>query len=85
VSVFDHRQRYGLPVPVDAIRVLREALLGERVLGASMNGVTADLRFEFVGGAVLEVFNFTAFEIWQVAFADGTGELSNYVLDHRHS
>jgi hypothetical protein len=29
---------------------------------------------------VLEVFNFTAFDIWEVTFPDGTGELSNYVL-----
>jgi len=82
VSIFDHRQRYGLPAPIDAIRVLREALIGKPVVRASMNEVTGDLRFEFVGDLVLEVFNFTGFEIWKVEFPDGTGELSNYALDH---
>lgn len=84
VSSFDHRQQYGLPAPVDAIGMLREALIGRAVVDASMDEVTGDLRFDFAGDLVLEVFNFTAFEIWEITFPDGTGELSNYALAPLH-
>jgi hypothetical protein len=80
VSIFDHRQRYGLPAPVDAFRIMRDELVGKDVLDALMDKTTGDLRFRFEGDVVLEVFNFTAFEIWEVTFPDGTGELSNYAL-----
>jgi len=84
VSIFDHRQQYGLPAQIDAISVLREELVGKPVVDASMNALTGDLHFGFVGGLLLEVFNFTGFEIWEVAFPDGTGQLSNYALDDAH-
>jgi hypothetical protein len=80
VSIFDHRQRYGLPAPVDAFRVMRDELVSKEVLDATMDRITGDLRFRFEGDVVLEVFNFTAFEIWEVIFPDGTKELSNYAL-----
>jgi hypothetical protein len=40
--------------------------------------MTGDLHFRFDGGVDLEVYNFTAFEIWMVTFPDGTMELSNF-------
>jgi len=80
VSIFDHRQRYGLPAPVDAFRMMRDELVGKEVLDAVMENTTGDLCFRFEGVVVLEVFNFTAFEIWALIFADGTMELSNYAL-----
>lgn len=80
VSIFDHRQRYGLPQPVDAFRVMRDELVGEEVLDAVMDKATGDLRFRFYGDVDLEVFNFTGFEIWAVRFPDGTLELSNFAL-----
>jgi hypothetical protein len=80
VSIFDHRQRYGLPTPVDAIGTLRNELVGKQVEDATMDGVTGDLYFRFGIEVTLQVFNFTAFEIWEVKFPDGTGELSNYAL-----
>jgi hypothetical protein len=82
VSIFDHRQQYGLPTPIDAIGALRQELVGKPVVDASMNDLTGDLHFGFRGGHVLEVFNFTGFEIWEVTFPDGTGQLSNYALDN---
>src|SRR5687767_1734492 len=54
VSIFDHRQQYGLSAPIDAIRVLGETLIGKPVVDASMSEVTGDLRFDFVGDLVLE-------------------------------
>jgi hypothetical protein len=77
VSIFDHRQRYGLPEPIDALRIMRDELVGKEVLDAVMDQTTADLRFRFDDGVDFEVFNFTGFEIWQVIFPDGTMELSN--------
>jgi hypothetical protein len=81
VSIFDHRQRYGLPAQVDAFRMIRDELVGKEVLDAVLDKATGDLRFQFEGDVVLEVFNFTAFEIWALIFPDGTMELSNYALD----
>ena len=80
ISVFDHRQRYGLPAPIDAIQLLRKALQGQAVTSAELDRTTGDLRFGFESGARLEVFNFTGYEIWEITFPDGTGELSNYAL-----
>jgi hypothetical protein len=42
VSIFDHRQRYGLPAPVDAIGMLRDELVGKLVEDATMDEVTGD-------------------------------------------
>jgi len=81
VSIFDHRQRYGLPAPIDAFRVMRDELVGKQVSDVVMDRATGDLRFRFKGDVVLEVFNFTAFEIWRLIFPDGTMELSNFALD----
>jgi hypothetical protein len=81
VSIFDHRQRYGLPAPIDAFRMMRDELVGKEILDVVMDRTTGDLRFRFEGDVILEVFNFTAFEIWQVIFPDGSMELSNYALD----
>jgi hypothetical protein len=80
VSIFDHRQRYGLPAPIDAIGMLRDELVGKLVEDATMDEATGDLYFRFGIDIALQVFNFTAFEIWEVKFPDGTGELSNYAL-----
>lgn len=85
VSIFDHGQRYGLPAPVDAIGVLRGELGGRRIARAAMDEATGDLHLHFDEDLVLQVFNFTAYEIWSVAFSDGTGELSNYALANHSS
>ncbi|MGW0635920.1 hypothetical protein [Nocardia salmonicida] len=80
VSIFDHRRQYGLPAPIDAVSILRGELVGKTLLAAEMDRTVADLRFVFAGELTLEVFNFTGFEIWELTFPDGTGELSNYAL-----
>jgi hypothetical protein len=80
VSIFDHRQKYGLPAPVDAIQMLQLELAGNVIANAEILS-TGDLRFRFDRDIELDVFNFTAFEIWELAFPDGTSELSNYALE----
>lgn len=78
ISSFDHEQQYGLPAPLDAIKMLHDALAERQVYSASLDHSTGDLLFGFAGGLSLQIFNFTGYEIWHIAFPDGTGEYSNY-------
>ncbi len=55
-------------------------LVGNVIASCEMSATTGDLRFRFERDIELEVFNFTAFEIWELVFPDGSGELSNYAL-----
>lgn len=81
ISVFDHGQRYGLAAPIDAFVVVRERLVGRPLESVRAEPGTADLVFAFPDGLALRVFNFTAYEIWELSFPDGTGEYSNHVGD----
>lgn len=45
-----------------------------------MDVTTGDLCFEFEGEVRFQIFNFTAFEIWELRFADGSVEYSNYAV-----
>jgi hypothetical protein len=80
ISIFDHRQQYGLPSPIDAVSVLRDEVTDKKIVDATMNAA-GDLLFLMEGDLTLEIFNFTAFEIWEVTFSDGTSQLSNYAFD----
>jgi hypothetical protein len=81
LSSFDHEQQYGLPAPINAPRALCGELQGKLVLDAALDRATADLNFAFSGDLRFQVFNFTGYEIWQLTWPDGTGELSNYALE----
>jgi hypothetical protein len=48
--------------------------------GVQFDGETADLTLVFDETARLQVFNFTAYEIWELHFPGGTTEYSNYAL-----
>lgn len=78
-SSFDHRQKYGLPEPIDAVKELREQLQGRTVTDARMEKETGDLNFKFADNIGLQVFNFTAYEIWEFSFSDGAIEYSNRI------
>ena len=71
----------ALPAPVDALAMLRDELVGKQVVDARMNEESGDPNFRFDDDAALQVFNFTAFEIWAVTFPDGAVELSNSALE----
>jgi hypothetical protein len=77
ISSFDHQQQYGLPAPIDAITELRAQLQDKTVNDAKLDE-SGDLLFEFSGNIKFRVFNFTAYEAWEIHFPDGTGEYSNY-------
>ena len=77
-SSFDHQQQYGLSTPIDAIAELRGQLQNRIVTDAKLDGESGDLLFEFSDNIKFRVFNFTGYEVWEIHFADGTGEYSNY-------
>jgi hypothetical protein len=77
-SSFDHQQKYGLPVVIDAIQELRERLADKMVEEAVLDEETGDLLFRFTHDTKLQILNVTGYEIWDIRFPDGTGEYSNY-------
>lgn len=77
-SSFDHNQKYGLPSIIDAKKDLRLSLVEIKLKTASIDRTTGDLHFIFDNGAILQVFAFTGYEIWEITFSDGSEEYSNY-------
>lgn len=77
ISSFDHQQKYGLPTPIDAISELQKELNGESVTDARLERETGDLFFQFTRDLKLQVFNFTAYEVWEIWLPDGVAEYSN--------
>ncbi len=66
----DHRQKFGLPEPVDAVATLSRLVGGRRVerMLVSEHG---DLRLEFTGGVRLETFTESAgYESWTLRTPD---------------
>jgi hypothetical protein len=80
LSSFDHQKKYGLPAPIDAKKRLYSLLNGKICNDVQFDRETADLTLHFSENIKLQVLNFTAYEIWEIIFPDGTGELSNYAL-----
>ena len=77
-SSFDHKQKYGLPAPIDAIAELQAQLQDRTLIKAQLDGESGDLLFDFSDNIKFRVFNFTGYEVWEIHFPDGTGEYSNY-------
>ena len=77
-SSFDHKQKYGLPAPVDAIAELQAQLKDRTLIKAQLDCESGDLLFDFSDNIKFRVFNFTGYEVWEIHFPDGTGEYSNY-------
>ena len=78
LSSFDHQKKYGLAAPIDAKEQLSTLLEGKICNSVKFDGETADLTLLVGEDTKLQVFNFTAYEIWEIQFPDGTGEYSNY-------
>jgi hypothetical protein len=78
ISSFDHEQTYGLPAAINAIEMLRDVLTDRGLTSATLDHRTGDLLFRFPDELMLQVFNFTGYEIWDMRFPDGTVEYSNY-------
>jgi hypothetical protein len=78
VSSFDHEQQYGLPAPINAIAELKALLQGRTVAAATWDSESGDLLFRFDDTIKVRVLNFTAYEVWEIRFPDGTTEYSNH-------
>jgi hypothetical protein len=81
LSSFDHLQLYGLPARIDARQELRNILAAQSIMEARWDRETGDLIFDFTGNIKLQVLNFTGYEIWEITFPNGTGELSNFARE----
>ena len=77
-SSFDHQQKYGLPVPIDAFAQIAVALDGRAVQEVKWNARTGDLILSFEPNVELQVFSFTGYEDWEIHFPNGTGEYSTF-------
>ena len=76
MSSFDHWQQYGLPERIDVIAELQAQLQDKTVIDARADGETGDLLFQFGGNVKFQVFNFSSYEVWEIHFANGSGEYS---------
>jgi hypothetical protein len=78
ISSFDHRQKYGLAAPIDAVAELQKELRNKTVTEAQLDKETGDLFFQFTENVKLQIFAFSGYEVWEISFPDGTGEYSNH-------
>jgi len=78
LTSFDHQQKYGLPAPINAKKLVSSQLTGKICRNVQFDGETGDLTLVLGETSKLQVFNFTGYEIWTLRFPDGTGEYSNY-------
>jgi hypothetical protein len=62
----------------NAIKELQQELQNKLVTEAHLDGESGDLLFQFSGRIKFQVLNLTGYEVWEINFPDGTGELSNY-------
>lgn len=76
-SSFDHNQIYGLPAHINAIEELRAILETQSVIDAELDNDTGDFIFKFTDGLKLHFFNFTAYEVWEIYFPDGSQYFSS--------
>ncbi len=78
LSSFDHRQVYGLPMPINATHDLRLALDGKALRDVQLDAPTGDIRLHFDDDSELQALNFTGYEVWVAVFGDGSIAYSNY-------
>lgn len=81
----DHQQKFGLPVPVDAISEATRILAEQRVVEFSVRQETLDVLFRFSGGHRLEILpTSSGYEGWDLCaghshfVAVGRGRLVRY-------
>lgn len=78
LSSFDHNQQYGLAAPMNANDELKKLLAECNLIDVDLDLHAGDLTLTFADGASLQVFGFTGYEAWTIAFPDGASEFSNY-------
>lgn len=83
VTSADHRHKFGLPIPVDAVAYVNLRIADAVVLAVELRDGTLDLRIEFSSGHRLEVIpSSSGYEAWDLSrenqrfIAVGGGELA---------
>lgn len=67
VTSEDDGQRFGLPAPVDATAIVREALTGKVVAKAEIHENTGDLALTFADGSELQLLQMSGgYESWRL-------------------
>ena len=67
LSSEDHRQKYGLPAPIDAVADARNLLDGKLVREFAVHPGTSDILVSFTDGISLQIITFaTGYECWQL-------------------
>lgn len=67
LSSEDHRQKYGLPAPIDAVADARKLLDGKPVREFAVHPGTSDILVAFTDGLSLQILTFaTGYECWQL-------------------
>lgn len=79
ISSFDHRQKYGLNTPINAIDSLREVILNKKIISTSLDPQTGDLEIKSEAFK-LQIFNFSGYEVWEVKLPNDETVLSNHLF-----
>jgi len=73
----DDGQKFGHPVPVDALAKARLLLVDNIVRNTTLADETADLRISFENGPTLELISTSSgYEAWQAVVDNGRGQTS---------
>lgn len=68
----DHRQRFGLPAPVDAEKQLGSLLRDRKVSSAEIRGDTGDIILQFESGERFEILPLSSgYENWHITTPEG--------------
>jgi hypothetical protein len=57
---------------------LQKELRDKTATGAQLDKETGDLILQFTENVKLQACAFSGYEVWEIHFADGTGEYSNF-------
>ncbi|MEP3321512.1 MAG: hypothetical protein ABJN40_10740 [Sneathiella sp.] len=79
ISSFDHKQIYGLDEPIDAKEMLIKILDNQILDKAELDRKSGDLHFLFSNGTSFQVFGFSAYEVWELHYSDGSTDYSNHL------
>ncbi|HNB54781.1 MAG TPA: hypothetical protein PK530_22730, partial [Anaerolineales bacterium] len=68
----DHKQKFGLPKPVDAREQLRDIIFNQEISTFTIRKVTSDIVIIFRNRVILEILtNSSGYESWQLSYPNG--------------
>lgn len=78
VSNFDHQQKYGLHEAINAADKVKDLILNQKIRSIEFIARSGDIEVNFENDSILEIFNFSGYEVWEIRFDDGSSIYSNY-------